>query len=688
MEDGDMKQYKSLFIAALGLLALGACSVKEDVSLDTGRAIRFTTNLGGYAVKATDTDFEPGDQVSLYADEPISKYNVKMDYRDGQLVPEQDIMWPEGIEPTQAVNFLAVYPYSDSWEYVSDANVFSIRPDQSTHEGYSASDAMLAFYMAYPDCETVPLNFIHRMSRFDLGISSYLKEDITEVYLSGVYGKARLSVNYSMRTYTVGEKGTVKMGCISRENNGKYNYSKWSVILPPQTMEFKILMTTASGKQYTYSLSSWNKGVEMESAFKYNGSLALDSGSEPGAFSIAVTEWTDNADVQFGSYIPDEHHSEGDWILQRYNPELDSYTDLFFQYENVEGKESFIMYLNNPENTLYRLAYTRNSINYYTFGLQGSASGALGDGGYRIEAGDSRFSFASAGDLILEILPYSDSLTVRPDNDVWSLIGEFDGSNWTVDFPMERKRAGVYSATVIYFGEQFKFRCNGSWEVNFGLPKNWDGNVALTMNPDNGKPVNPVERNGQNITLESIGIWAIELDVHNKTFRAYNAGAEDAIFDGYRSYLGNWFFYHDADHTYDISITDAGTYYKINFDGVPMRAKYDPVDNSFKVGLQKMDEVETKYGRAGIYFLAYTMNEETQEIYGQAFGDDESVTLFTGKIDSGSKDITIRPAVFNGYPFSYYYMVFMILEGSYEGQYGYYFRDEFTFPQTWQNVND
>ena len=684
-----MKQYKNLFIAAIAVLALGSCSVKESASPDAGRSIRFTTNLGGYVVKATDTDFESGDQVSLFVNDPINVYNVKMTASGGDLVPERNIAWPEETESNVATAFVAVYPYAEGWEFGSDANVFSVRPDQSTHAGYTASDLMTAAYIAYPDCETVPLNFVHTLSRFDLMIESNLKEEITEVYLAGVYGKSRVGITYNPWANPVGEKGNVKMGCIRTQGTDKYKWSEWSAILPAQDISFKVLLVTASGKQYTYAVPAGMDGAYMTAAHKYEGYLALDERAEATDFSVEVSEWTDNADVQFGNYIADEFHCEGEWILRRYNAETDSFVNLYFE-EDVDEKNNtmFTLFLNNPEGAVYELVYTRNEINYYVFGFKGDTSTPKESGTYPIEIGGTPLSFASAGDLILELRPVDNTLSVREDNDEWSVIGEFDGDNWTVDIPMTRVRAGVYNATLLYFGEEFKFRCNGSWDVNLGLPWDWGDYPANTTNPDNGKPVSTLERNGKNITLASIGWWVVEINVHNKTMRAVNFGADDTIFDGYRSYLGNWYFYHDESHEYEITISDAGTYYNLNFDGVPMKAKYDPVDDGFKVNFHTFATVNTKYGAADLCFYAETADEETDQVYGAAMGNAPSITLMKGKLAADGQSITITPGKLDGHPFSYYYMIFLIKEGDYEGRYGLYFSDEFTFPQTWTKVNN
>ena len=684
-----MKQYKKLFIAALAVMALGSCSVKEDASPETGRIIRFTTNLGGYVVKATDTEFETGDEVSLFVGDPIAAYNVKMTCRGGELVPEQTIAWPEGTESGVMTAFVAAYPYSETWELGTDANIFSVRPDQSTHAGYTASDLMIASYMAYPDCETVPLNFIHTLSRFDLLVDSNLQDDLIEVYLSGVYGKTKVGVSLRPWMNPVGESGTVKMGLTKSQSTPKYSYSEWSAILPPQALEFKILLVTASGKQYTYALPLGMRGQYMDSARKYQGYLTLDERAEATDFSVEVSEWTDNADIQFGTVIPDEFHTDGNWILRSYNAETDSYKDLAFDRDEDEnGKEMFTMFLNNTQGAIYELLYTRNDINFFYFGFKGDTSTPKESGTYPIEIGGTPLSFACTGDLILELHPYDNTLSVREDNDDWSVIGEFDGDNWTVDIPMTRVRAGVYNATLLYFGEEFKFRCNGSWDVNLGLPWDWGDYPANTTNPDNGKPVSTLERNGKNITLASIGWWVVEINVHNKTMRAVNFGADDTIFDGYRSYLGNWYFYHDESHEYEITISDAGTYYNLNFDGVPMKAKYDPVDDGFKVNFHTFATVNTKYGAADLCFYAETADEETDQVYGAAMGNAPSVTLMKGKLAADGQSITITPGKLDGHPFSYYYMIFLIKEGDYEGRYGLYFSDEFTFPQTWTKVNN
>ena len=684
-----MKQYKSLFIAAVALLALGSCSVNEVAPPETGRGIRFTTNLGGYAVKATDTEFESGDAVSLFVDEPINAFNVKMNCRDGELVPEQTIAWPEGTESSAATGFVAVYPYGESWELYTDANVFSVRPDQSTHAGYTASDLMIASYVAYPDCETVPLNFVHALCRFDLSVESALSEEISEVYLSGVYGKAQVFLTYHARTSTVADSGTIKMGRTWSANPGSDYYSTWSAILPPQSMSFKVLLVTASGKQYTYALPAGMGGEAMYAAHKYEGSLFLNEKSEATDFSVEVSEWTDNADVQFGSFIPDEFHAEGEWLLRSYNAETGSSKDLPFVKEyDLEGNPVFTMFLDNPEGAVYELFYTRNEINYFYYGFKGDTSTPKEPGSYSIEIGGTPISFASTGDLILELRPMDNTLTVREDNDVWSVIGEFDGDNWTVDFEMEKVRSGVYQITIPYFGEEFKFRCNGSWDVNLGLPKDWGDFPANRTSADNGKPVSSMERNGMNITLDSIGWWILELNVHNKTLRAYCLGSDDEIFDGYRSFLGNWYFYHDEDHEYSITITDAGTYYKMNFDGVPMKAKYDPVDNSMKINFQIFDTVESQYGTFELFFYAVTGDPETQEEYALVFGDRPDITLMKGKVAGDGQSITITPGIADGHPFWYYYIVRRFLDGDYANKMYAWFQDEFTFPQTWTKVNE
>ena len=103
-----MKKYSYIILAALALAA-ASCSVKENFDTSS-KAIRFTNNLGDYATKVTDTNFEEGDAVSLFVQDPINALNVKMSFSGDELVPEQQICWPESIHASQNVDVFAVYP--------------------------------------------------------------------------------------------------------------------------------------------------------------------------------------------------------------------------------------------------------------------------------------------------------------------------------------------------------------------------------------------------------------------------------------------------------------------------------------------------------------------------------------------------------------------------------------------------
>ena len=637
-----MKHYIHLLLAALALTLLGACSVKEEAPADAGRAIRFTTNLGGFAVRATDTEFEAGDAVSLFADGAIGKYNVKMNYASGELIPEEAISWPEGENGVPVkVNFLAVYPYDAAWEYGTDANAFTVCADQTTHANYTASDLMIATYMAYSDCETVPLNFTHRMSRFDLNIQSILTDELTAVYLSGVYGKAQVGINFPARAVAVGEKGTVKMGCTSSNSVSGSNirWSSWSAILPPQIMDFKILMVTASGKQYTYCLSEWNEGTRMESACKYQGYLELGKYSEPGDFSVEVSQWTDNTTVQFGSFVPDEFQTEGYWYVTETNPTTGVSRDLdFTPVYDANDRVTFSLYIDNTPGNTYELYYTRNDVNIYAYGFRGDTSEPKDNGTYPFVTGGTPLKFSAQTDLILELNPYTKELTVRPDNDVWTYIGDFDGDNWTKDYEMERVRAGVYTATIAYYGESFKFRCNGSWDINLGLPKSWTSAYANRANADNGKPVTEMEMNGGNIALDAVGFWQIELNVHENFMRAVYLGNNHEWFNGYYSYLGNW-----TCDDYSISISEKSPgRYLINFAGLEYVGRYFPADDGFKVDFQKLGEVNTQYGLAYLYFYSEAVYPDDHTAAAARFmGEYPGIYLFSGKISQNGGSIEI-----------------------------------------------
>lgn len=669
-----MRHYNIIIVAAVAAMALGACSVKEEVTTGT-RAIRFTTNLGTYTTKVTDTNFEEGDAVSLFVEEPINQFNVKMNFHGDELVPEKQISWLEG--QTGSTDFFALYPYRSDWKDVSDLNVFSVNADQSTHELYSASDLLGASYSAYPDCNSVPLNFTHRLSLFELEVNidangSGTIDKPKEVYLEGVYGKVRVEIYHGMYVWTVGQKGTVRTGKVSDRDwpsdgeTVKESRTCWRAILPPQSMDFKVIIVTESGKQLVYKNAGWSV-YEMESAHRYNGYIYYDANYSTDDFDgqIDVSEWTADNDVQFGEYIPDEYHTEGTWCLQKVGSE-----DLLVMKQFPFGQYRLDQGFTGGEQ--YHLVYVKDRTET-VFGL----GDAIGDGMYKLVKDGAAFGTNLSGEILVGVYPYQNQVLLAPNTDVWSVVGEFGAEDtwWQTDMDMTRDSFGVYSIDLDgYWGQQFKFRCNHVWGYDFG---GYDEDI-ITGTQGYSYWLAPY---AYNMTMADGGNYHIVLDVYKQIITA--TLVEACTPEGYDAFVGDWLYEKDDDNSYEITIEPDGFDYIVWFDGEPVKASFHPGDATFHVNYQRVDEwTHNTYGL--IYEWFYVRYYDADGNYVGRLGGENytDVTIYYGSISADGGSIDISPGTYWEYTAGSYSMYGIIQEGDYAGAYFTYWED-MPLPQVW-----
>lgn len=645
-----MKLYKIFAISALA--ALSACSMKEDPAAEN-KALRFTTNLTYFGTKATETSFETGDAVSLFVGEPLDELNVKMTFSGDELVPEHSIVWPEDIDKTVPVNFFAVYPYKEDWEDLVDLNVFSVAPDQSTHEAYTASDLMGANFMAYSDATTIPLNFTHRLSR--VVIENYSDVEIKDIYLKGVYGKARVGVWHGTPVETVGEKGMVRAGKLSSQY---YNSRRWAAIVPPQGADFEIVVVTPEDKQIVCK-ATWGD-VYMESSRQYSIGLMADKDAAT-ALSLDITEWTPEADAQFGEYIPDEFHTEGAWYLRKNAVDealmtRDSFGGLHFETGITAGTS-------DTYDFVYRIG--RREL---VFGLSQDVTAAISEGKNLLVQDGKPFSIIQAGEFIVNVSPEDGVFFIAPDDEVWSLIGTYKGTNWDTDFDMVRDSSGVYSIDIEYWGEEFKFRCNHDWNKNLG------GYQSMASR------MYSVWYDGANMTIAEPGRYHLTVDVRNKWVSVEFLG--EYVPEGFESFIGSWIYWIDDSSFAPVQISQDGTRLNIVFTQNQFNAIFNTATSSFSVYFQRLREwYWDGYGLTYNWPRAFYSKPDDDGVY-YLYGEMSDLLLFTGTMNADGA-IDIQPGhSYDGYPFTYFNVMAVIQEGDYEGAYGTYGSD-FPLPVVW-----
>ena len=168
----NMKKYIAL--ATLAFVIAG-CENSEDIPVVEDGVMQIEV-LHPSATRATETAFEGGDKIGLYATEyngdvasPLQisgnyANNVKSTFDGSKWVNSPAIYWADG-----KFDVYAYYPYTKPTSV--DELIFYVALDQSTEEtaetlsGYEASDFLWAKATGVSQMDAVPLTFKHCLSK-------------------------------------------------------------------------------------------------------------------------------------------------------------------------------------------------------------------------------------------------------------------------------------------------------------------------------------------------------------------------------------------------------------------------------------------------------------------------------------------------------------------------------------------
>ncbi len=291
---------KVLYAAIAAALALAACAKQEAVRPIQQGEVRFTTNIQTYTVKATDTAFENGDKVGIFAGTPISKSNVQATVSGSSLIPATAIKWKEG--DNGVVDFFAYYPYAEN---VSQSYNFAVQADQAT--GYAKSDLMLAAKSSAPTDNAIDLQFSHALSKVIFKINNAVENTTVN--------------SVSFESVALGATVDLKTAAISNldENKGNIKAAKdgndYKLILIPQTASPKVRVSLSNGKDYVFSLAS---AFEFKAGKKATATLAVNPEAEAGQveFSFLVSDWAvDDDPLVFGDPEIEEGAPQHTWSV-------------------------------------------------------------------------------------------------------------------------------------------------------------------------------------------------------------------------------------------------------------------------------------------------------------------------------------------------------------------------------------
>lgn len=496
-----------LAIATVFGAALTGCDKFAEENGATGKnEIKFSASVGSFQVKATDTAFEDGDMIGLFADDPVYVENVKLTFSNGNLTPEEPVFWGDQQLLEQPTYFYAYYPYSaelldEGMQGDQRHFHFSVNADQSTHAALTASDLMMAKAQSSPADGTVQLNFAHALSKIVFTVENRIDEvAVKSILLGNVCTGGWANIGEIGSAWTDWDE-PVTVVPEAFQLNGE---AAWAAIVPPQYARPAILVEMADGRQFTFNTE---QEVCFEPSRRYNAKVVIDATCISTDFTASVSDWIDNDDITFGQW-----KDYGDWILvvnNDYSYWMERYT--------------------NAERTTYIEAHQGDNVMFYSqegsvMGISATTSTIESGVLYDLVAGGAALVIPEDGVWFVNInLANNYVYAIRTgdlpvyEDPVWSLIGTINGTNWDYDFDMTMDESGVYYAEFEYHeGEEFKFRRDHDWSVNFGVAY---GTEALQA--DNAYEV---YQDGQNIMLSQSGVWRVRLETQYNMITMWRIG--------------------------------------------------------------------------------------------------------------------------------------------------------------------
>lgn len=354
-----MKQFYKLFAVVVMFAIMAACDEQipdlptPTPTPDSGILFSITATPAGGFTKATDTAFEQGDAVGVFgfkSDLSLWLNNAKFTKAESGFDADKEYYWYEGDEVGRVVG---IYPYNADYsgEKLSAEGVeFCVKSDQRTHAGYTASDLMVATKEVVPTEESVVLEFDHLLSKIVIDINNQTSEEISEVMLDGVKGNYTFALSGCQLS---GGEGTIKAGKLATASEGYTD--TYVLIIPPQTVAPKLVMTTADQMQYTYNA---DEEVVFGVGKVRHLTVTITEESISTEFDAIVNDWSADEDVEFsqqgGSDTPDTPNTPEEPVVgdMTINPLWSAvYVSEFYDEESGQTYKDLIHIVSTDENS-------------------------------------------------------------------------------------------------------------------------------------------------------------------------------------------------------------------------------------------------------------------------------------------------------------------------------------------------
>ena len=190
MSKATIKNNRLILLSLCIFFLFISCINELDSEISPGTVpIKFTTKINKTNTRVTNTAFDKGDKVGLYAmlsSTPITekRYIDNLQLECGEknvFIPEKTVFYPTG---DATLNFISYYPYLSTGIEAGQSTIpVSVQTNQSSAKDLSVSDFMVASEKNVESSEeAVVLNYKHKLTKIKITITAGTGEDITKIY--------------------------------------------------------------------------------------------------------------------------------------------------------------------------------------------------------------------------------------------------------------------------------------------------------------------------------------------------------------------------------------------------------------------------------------------------------------------------------------------------------------------------
>lgn len=243
--------------------------------------------------KVTDNAYEIGDVTGLYVVNSGSSFsttgnhvdNMAFSFNGSSWQSSSTIYWKDQNTPA---NFYCYYPRTENISDIS-AVPFSVKTDQSTLEGYKASELLCGSRLnVSPTADAVKITTTHRMSKILVYIvpgNGYTDESLANENLSLTINNLKVSAKLNLSSGEVTADGN-PVDIIPYKEDGYY-----CALVPPQSLTNQTLISLRIG-QDSFSLK---ETISLKSNTQHKVTLTVNKVSE--GINIGIGNWeNDNQD--------------------------------------------------------------------------------------------------------------------------------------------------------------------------------------------------------------------------------------------------------------------------------------------------------------------------------------------------------------------------------------------------------